>query len=82
MAAWKCERCGKATTGYDLHDYCAACSRNLCDPCMAAGCCGSVPAKSGQDADLNYNEAPALSKGDLETGAADQDARDERATRR
>lgn len=47
----KCERCGKGTTGYDLHDYCALCSRNLCADCMEKGCCGHVPAKSGSNED-------------------------------
>lgn len=43
----RCERCGKQPQGYDLLDYCAECSRDLCDDCMAAGCCGHVPARSG-----------------------------------
>jgi hypothetical protein len=49
--AVRCERCGAGTAGLDLHDYCAACSKNLCAKCMAAGCCGSVPARSGHVAD-------------------------------
>jgi transcriptional regulator with XRE-family HTH domain len=47
----QCERCQAGTAGYSLHDYCAACSVNLCDTCMAKGCCGDVPAKSGLEAD-------------------------------
>lgn len=47
----KCERCGVGITGYDLHDFCAACSRNLCEKCMAKGCCGAKPAKSGHAMD-------------------------------
>jgi hypothetical protein len=47
-----CERCGASPDGeYGLHDYCAECSRNLCDACAAKGCCGHVPALSGMDDD-------------------------------
>lgn len=47
-----CERCGKPPEGkYDLLDYCAACSRDLCSACMEKGCCGFVPARSGEQAD-------------------------------
>jgi hypothetical protein len=47
-----CERCGKQSdpASYELMDYCAECSRNLCDDCMAKGCCGQVPATSGTEA--------------------------------
>ncbi len=53
MAANKCERCGATTEPgtFDLMDYCAVCSKNLCPECMAKGCCGNVPAKSGNEAD-------------------------------
>lgn len=54
----KCERCGAATKGYGLWDYCAHCSRNLCDQCMAKGCCGHVPADSGEKADSERVEGP------------------------
>jgi hypothetical protein len=47
----KCERCRVESKGYDLHDYCAVCSKNLCDGCMAKGCCRNVPALSGMAAD-------------------------------
>lgn len=47
----KCERCKVESKGYSLHDYCATCSKNLCDRCMANGCCGSKPARSGMDLD-------------------------------
>lgn len=48
----KCERCGAQPSGdYDLHDYCARCSKNLCAECMAKGCCGQVPAESGMGED-------------------------------
>lgn len=46
-----CERCRRSTTGLRLHDYCRKCSKNLCDSCMAHGCCGTVPALSGMDED-------------------------------
>lgn len=48
-----CERCGAkaAANSYELFDYCAYCSKNLCPACMANGCCGHVPADSGMDAD-------------------------------
>lgn len=42
-----CERCGATPTSYELLDYCATCSKNLCADCMKAGCCGAVPAASG-----------------------------------
>lgn len=62
----KCERCGTRVPGYKLtdesddgidgpkefFDYCALCSRDLCDECMAEGCCGNIPAKSGAKADF------------------------------
>ncbi len=51
MSAKTCERCGKSPVGYDLLDYCAECSRDLCDACMTLGCCGHVPAISGEMAD-------------------------------
>ena len=52
MSEKRCERCGarrsKPGAGeYDLLDYCAHCSRDLCDACMEKGCCGRVPAASG-----------------------------------
>lgn len=48
-----CERCGTPPTGtYELLDYCAKCSKNLCNGCMANGCCGNVPAKSGTEDDF------------------------------
>lgn len=43
----RCERCSAGTSGYELHDYCRSCGKNLCDGCMAKGCCGWVPALSG-----------------------------------
>ncbi len=45
-----CERCGQPADFATL-DYCAVCSRDLCDKCMAGGCCGHAPAKSGLEAD-------------------------------
>lgn len=57
----QCERCGKRTvpSGYEMFDYCAECSRNLCEACMERGCCGNVPAKSGMEADLAEPTTPA-----------------------
>jgi hypothetical protein len=54
----KCERCNKPTppNSFELHDYCAVCSKNLCESCMAEGCCGNVPAKSGQADDHGGDE--------------------------
>jgi hypothetical protein len=47
-----CEKCNKKARGeYELFDYCATCSKNLCPDCMAAGHCGEKPAKSGMEAD-------------------------------
>ncbi len=51
-----CERCGSAGRNIAsgplkgsraLLDYCVECSKDLCDECMKKGCCGNVPAKSG-----------------------------------
>lgn len=47
-----CESCGAKPKGeYELLDYCAICGRELCGACMAKGCCGHVPAKSGMAED-------------------------------
>ena len=50
---WRCEKCGaKAQGAYGLLDYCAICGKDLCDKCMVEkGCCGRVPALSGEKAD-------------------------------
>lgn len=49
----KCERCRATPRGeYELLDYCAVCSKDLCDECMAKGCCGNVPARSGTEEDF------------------------------
>jgi hypothetical protein len=58
-----CERCGEKPKGYGLHDYCAKCARNLCDKCMAEGCCGSKPAESGATADDVDDYVPRQQKG-------------------
>ena len=49
----KCERCKHSVPdgSFELLDYCAVCSKNLCGPCMAKGCCGIVPARSGSSDD-------------------------------
>lgn len=46
----QCERCGAGPAGADLFDHCALCGLTLCDECMAAGCCGQVPALSAREA--------------------------------
>ena len=56
MDVKRCERCGAKRSrpgagSFDLLDYCAKCSRDLCDACMENGCCGEKPALSGQAAD-------------------------------
>jgi hypothetical protein len=52
MGSWTCERCGVTKPAEVLGlDYCANCSKNLCEPCMARGCCGKRPAESGMKAD-------------------------------
>ena len=58
----KCERCGANPTGMQLHDYCAQCSRNLCDACMERGCCGEQPAISGEAQEAS-TEPPDAKKG-------------------
>ncbi len=50
MRKGKCERCGKRIEALE-HDYCAVCSRDLCEECMARGCCGNIPARPGLMAD-------------------------------
>jgi len=48
MSEKVCERCGASPKGpYGLLDFCRECSRDLCDDCMTKGCCGHVPALSG-----------------------------------
>jgi hypothetical protein len=44
-----CGRCGAGPSGFEQFDYCALCGTKLCDECMAAGCCGQVPAVSGRE---------------------------------
>ena len=48
----QCERCGAGPAGADLFDRCAHCGQKLCDECMAAGCCGRVPAASAREEEL------------------------------
>jgi len=61
MAA--CEACGAEPAAYNLFDYCAECSKNLCAACMKKGCCGHVPAFSGMGED---DVAPPLDSDDKE----------------
>lgn len=56
-----CERCGASKPRPDAGpfeglDYCAECSRDLCDACMEKGCCKHVPARSGMDEDFSEDE--------------------------
>ena len=60
MIPKKCEGCGRMASGYELLDYCAICSRDLCLKCMARGCCGHKPAQSGMGQD--YGEGPDASQ--------------------
>ncbi len=57
MAEKVCESCGASPAGYQLLDFCAECSRDLCNRCMEAGCCGHVPAISGLADDAEELEA-------------------------
>lgn len=43
----KCERCGKATDAYELFDYCAVCSKNLCPTCLRDGRCAPTRNERG-----------------------------------
>lgn len=58
----RCERCGgvnppkEAEALGGLLDYCAACSKNLCNACMAKGCCGNKPAESGMKSDYGNED--------------------------
>ena len=53
----ECERCEAIPAGeFELLDYCAKCSKDLCDDCMKAGCCGAVPAVSGMGEDHGDDE--------------------------
>lgn len=45
----------------DLFDYCLTCSKNLCPDCMEKGCCGKVPAESGEEHD--FSDEPARPAG-------------------
>jgi hypothetical protein len=35
--------------------YCEVCSRNLCDECLAEGCCGNIPALDGEREDATHD---------------------------
>ncbi len=56
MPGTLCEGCGAEPGGYNLFDYCAECSRNLCPKCMKQGCCGMVPVRSGMDEDYGEEQ--------------------------
>lgn len=34
----RCEGCSAGSEGWDLYDYCAVCSKNLCGDCMLKRC--------------------------------------------
>ena len=75
-----CERCraSKPSPGaspFDGLDYCAECSRDLCDACMEKGCCGHVPARSGMADD--YPEDAAHQAEPSEAATTVQPIRDE-----
>ena len=64
---WPCERCGALPSNpFGLHDYCAECSKNLCDECMAEGCCGNKPALSGMKADCSEEEEEEAIEGETD----------------
>lgn len=69
-----CERCGARANGqYELFDYCAHCSANLCHDCMKKGCCKKVPADSGSEADDEETQIVRAAKKvrqDLDKGAS------------
>lgn len=44
----ECERCTRDISGTGKHDFCAICGKDLCKSCMEVGCCGNVPAISGE----------------------------------
>jgi len=47
-----CERCRRTHPNeYGLWDFCARCSKDLCDACMEKGCCKNTPALSGMEGD-------------------------------
>ena len=58
----QCERCGAGPAGADLFDHCGLCGLKLCDECMAAGCCGQVPAISDlhQDGEPQDDQEPVV----------------------
>jgi len=58
MPGSQCEGCGSEVPAhsYELYDYCAYCSKNLCPACMEKGCCENVPAKSGAEADFDESD--------------------------
>lgn len=59
---YRCERCDtKKQPMQVFFDYCALCGKNLCDRCMAKGCCKRIPAVSGMQTDYGEDaqEEPA-----------------------
>jgi hypothetical protein len=53
----KCDRCAAALTPTTWDD-CEVCLQDLCERCMADGCCGHKPARSGSEAVLASKPVP------------------------
>lgn len=47
MNSLTCDRCGKGTDQDHEFDFCWKCGADLCDRCLAEGCCERIPARSG-----------------------------------
>ena len=65
--SFRCERCGRPDTVIDPSgiaraapstDCCAVCGKGLCVRCMDEGCCGHVPAMSGEESDAELARQP------------------------
>lgn len=52
-----CDRCANESEPGEAFDYCPRCGANLCPECMEEGCCGEVPAVSGQSRDVEDEQA-------------------------
>lgn len=61
----RCERCGFTDNpvSYALMDYCVDCGKNLCEECIAKGCCGAKPARSGMEEDSDDDDGSSARKG-------------------
>jgi hypothetical protein len=54
----QCDRCGAGPAGAEAFERCALCGQRLCDECMAAGCCGHVPAVSARKVEEERTSGP------------------------